>query len=94
MGKFPDYYCCNYLGERRERRPRSHFRKHISLVCHVTPRCEHAFFCTSAFSTSCFSLSVMDGKIEQRVCIKFCVKLGKSTTKTLKMFCEVLKNIL
>jgi hypothetical protein len=30
----------------------------------------------------------MDGKIERRVCIKFCVKLGKSTTKTLKMLHE------
>jgi hypothetical protein len=30
----------------------------------------------------------MNGKIEQRVCIKFCVKLGKSTTKTLEMLCE------
>jgi hypothetical protein len=28
----------------------------------------------------------MDGKIEQHVCIKFCVKLGKSTTKILEMF--------
>jgi hypothetical protein len=27
----------------------------------------------------------MDGKIEQRVCIKFCVKLGKSTAETLEM---------
>jgi hypothetical protein len=27
----------------------------------------------------------MDGKIEQCVCIKFCVKLSKSTTKTLEM---------
>jgi hypothetical protein len=32
----------------------------------------------------------MDGKIEQCVCIKFCVKLGKSATKTLEMFCEAL----
>jgi hypothetical protein len=31
----------------------------------------------------------MDGKIEQRVCIKFRVKLSKSATKTLEMFCEV-----
>jgi hypothetical protein len=30
----------------------------------------------------------MDGKIEQRVCIKFCVKLGKSTTETLGMLHE------
>jgi hypothetical protein len=30
----------------------------------------------------------MDGKIEQRVCIKFCVKLGKSTTETLEMLRE------
>jgi hypothetical protein len=30
----------------------------------------------------------MDGKIEQRVCIKFCVKLGKSTTEALEMLHE------
>jgi hypothetical protein len=27
----------------------------------------------------------MDGKIRQRVCIRFCVKLGKSATETLEM---------
>jgi hypothetical protein len=30
-------------------------------------------------------LSATVGKIEQRVCIKFCVKLGKSATETLEM---------
>jgi hypothetical protein len=30
----------------------------------------------------------MDGKIEQLVCIKFCMKLGKSTTKTPEMLHE------
>jgi hypothetical protein len=30
----------------------------------------------------------MDGKIEQHVCIKFCMKLGKSTTETLELLCE------
>jgi CRISPR/Cas system-associated protein Cas10 (large subunit of type III CRISPR-Cas system) len=30
----------------------------------------------------------MDGKIEQRVYIKFCVKLGKSATETLEMLRE------
>jgi hypothetical protein len=30
----------------------------------------------------------MDGKIEQYVCIKFCVKLGKSATETLEMLRE------
>jgi hypothetical protein len=30
----------------------------------------------------------MDGKIEQHVCIKFYVKLGKSTTKTMEMLHE------
>jgi hypothetical protein len=30
----------------------------------------------------------MDSKIEQCVCIKFRVKLGKSTTKTPEMLCE------
>jgi hypothetical protein len=30
----------------------------------------------------------MDGKIEQRVCIKFYLKLGKSATETLEMLRE------
>jgi hypothetical protein len=30
----------------------------------------------------------MDGKIKQRVCIKFCVKLGKSTAKTFEILLE------
>jgi hypothetical protein len=30
----------------------------------------------------------MDGKIEQCVCNKFCMKLGKSTTKILEMLHE------
>jgi hypothetical protein len=30
----------------------------------------------------------MDGKIKKRVCIRFCVKLGKSTAKTLEMLRE------
>jgi hypothetical protein len=42
----------------------------------------------SSFSDSCFILSAMDGKIEQCVCIKFCMKLGKSATETLEMFHE------
>jgi hypothetical protein len=42
----------------------------------------------SAFLTLCSVLFVMDGKIEQCVCIKFCLKLGKSSTKTLEMLRE------
>jgi hypothetical protein len=42
----------------------------------------------SAFSTSCFVLPAMDGKIEQHFYIKFCVKLGKSATETLEILCE------
>jgi hypothetical protein len=42
----------------------------------------------SAFIASCFVLSATDGKTEQCVCIKFCMKLGKSATETLEMFCE------
>jgi hypothetical protein len=30
----------------------------------------------------------MDGKIEQRVCIIFCVNVGKSDTYTLELFRE------
>jgi hypothetical protein len=36
----------------------------------------------------------MDGKIKQRVCIKFCVELGKSSIKTLEMLHEAFENIL
>jgi hypothetical protein len=42
----------------------------------------------SAFSTSCFVLSAMDGKIEQCVCIKFSMKLGNPTIKTREMLHE------
>jgi hypothetical protein len=47
----------------------------------------HCFY-TSAFLTLCFPLAAMDGKIGQRVCIKFCVKLRKSVTETFEMLCE------
>jgi hypothetical protein len=47
----------------------------------------HRFY-TGAFSISCLVLSVMDGKIKKRVCIKYCVKLGKSATKNPGMFRE------
>jgi hypothetical protein len=30
----------------------------------------------------------MDGKIEQHVCIKFCMKLGKTSSKNLEMLRE------
>jgi hypothetical protein len=30
----------------------------------------------------------MDGKIEQHVCIKFCVEFGKSTTETIETLRE------
>jgi adenosylmethionine-8-amino-7-oxononanoate aminotransferase len=32
----------------------------------------------------------MNDKIEQCMCIKFCVKLGKSATEALEMLCEAL----
>jgi hypothetical protein len=40
------------------------------------------------FLTSCLIFSAMTGKIEQHVSIKFCMKVGKSTTETLEMFHE------
>jgi hypothetical protein len=36
----------------------------------------------------------MDSKIEQSVCIKFCVKLGKSTAGTLEMLHEAFEEFL
>jgi hypothetical protein len=43
---------------------------------------------TSAFLALWFLFSVTDGKIEQCVCIKFCLTLSKSTTETLQMLHE------
>jgi hypothetical protein len=54
----------------------------------VTPRCEHALFLHECFFIVVVPLSVMDGKIKQGVCIKFCVKLGKSATETREMLSE------
>jgi hypothetical protein len=42
----------------------------------------------SAFSYFFFRLFVMDGRIEQRACIKFCVKLGKFIAEALEMLHE------
>jgi hypothetical protein len=39
-------------------------------------------------------LSATVGKIEQRVCIRFCVKLGKSAIETIEMLCEAFENFL
>jgi hypothetical protein len=86
VGKFPDCYCCNCLGERRwEGRPLSHFQEPIASVCHVTPHCEHALFYMSALSILHSVLSAMNGKIKHRVCIIFCLKLEKFPTRTIEM---------
>jgi hypothetical protein len=53
----------------------------------MTPHCEHTFL-HEYFFDLVFVLSAVDGKIEQLVCIKFCVKLGKSTAETLEMLLE------
>jgi hypothetical protein len=53
----------------------------------VTPRTEHSLFLHEWFF-DVFVFCVLDDKIEQRVCIKFCVKLGKSPIETLEMLRE------
>jgi hypothetical protein len=54
---------------------------HQSAMCHLAVNA-HCFYMSTS-STSCFLFPVIDGKIEQCVCIKFCMKLGKSTAETL-----------
>jgi hypothetical protein len=48
----------------------------------------------SAFPTSHFPMAAMDGKIEQCICNKFCVKLSELLLKPLKCFMKLLENIL
>jgi hypothetical protein len=60
-------------------------------LLHQSPRdtaLSTQFCLTSAFSTSRFVLSGMEGKTEQRVCNKFCAKLGISATETLELLRE------
>jgi hypothetical protein len=69
---------------------------HQSAMWH--PSVNGYCFYMSTFPTSCFVLSVVDGKIKQHVCIKLCVRLGKTTTKrpwnASWGFSRILKNIL
>jgi hypothetical protein len=54
----------------------------------MTPRCEQALFLHECFFNFLFCF-VCDGwQSEQHVCMKFCVKLSKSATKTLEMLRE------
>jgi hypothetical protein len=69
---------------------KSLLRQSAMWHCTVNMHCLYK----SAFSTLCFVFSAMDGKIEQRDCIKFCMKLSTSTTKPLKCFMRLLENIL
>jgi hypothetical protein len=63
-------------------------RKHVASVCHVISRCERTLFLCMCSFDFMFYLSVMDDRIEQCVCVKFCVKFGKSTTETVEMLHE------
>jgi hypothetical protein len=52
----------------------------------MTLHCEHVLFLYEYLFDLVFYLSAMDGKFEQRVCIKFFMKLSKFTNLTLEMF--------
>jgi hypothetical protein len=53
----------------------------------VTLSCEHTLLLHERFFDFVFHF-VCNGNIEQCVCIKFCVKLSKSSTETLEMLHE------
>jgi hypothetical protein len=56
---------------------------HKSATWHCTVNI-HCYY-MSALLTKHFFLFVIDPKIEQNVCIKSCMQLGKSTTEILEM---------
>jgi hypothetical protein len=66
----------------------SHDRKPIASACHVIR--EHALFLQECFFDFVFLLSAVDGRIEQCICMNFCVKLGKSATEIIEMLSEAL----
>jgi hypothetical protein len=86
--KVPRLLCCNRLGERGcEGRPRSHFRKPIASVCHVTPRWEHAMFLHKCF-LDFMCRFVCDWWHNRATCLDQVVKFGKPSTETLEMLRE------
>jgi hypothetical protein len=60
----------------------------MASVCHVTSRYEHALFLHEYFVDFMRHFVCNGCKIKEHVCIKFCVKLGDSTTETLDMLHE------
>jgi hypothetical protein len=69
--KFPDC-CCNCSVKEDDRGG-----KPIASVCHVTLRCEYTLLLHKCFLRLRVLFCLMDGKIEDHVCIKFCMKLNK-----------------
>jgi hypothetical protein len=61
---------------------------HQSATWHCTVN-THCFY-SNAFTTSCFVLSAMDGKIKQYDCIKLYVKLSKYTTENIEKLWEAI----
>lgn len=61
--------------------PQNHF---YSFHC-LASRCEYPICFCELSSTLYFELFVISNKLEQDVCIKFCVKLVTSATETLEM---------
>jgi hypothetical protein len=82
--KFPDCYRWKNEAGGQDHTSESLLQQSVTWHRDVNTHC----FYTSSFSTSCFVLSAMDGKIEQLVCIHFCVKLRRSATETLEMLRE------
>jgi hypothetical protein len=74
-----------------ERGGQGHTSASHCISHHLTLHCEHALFLHERFQTSGFVLSAMGGKMEKCVCMKFCLKLGKSATETPEMLCEPLE---
>jgi hypothetical protein len=67
--KFPDCYCCTCLGERWwDGMPRSHFRKPIISVYHMTQHCEHALLLHKCFFDIVFHF-VCDGWKNRATCL-------------------------
>jgi hypothetical protein len=78
IGKLPDCYCCNCHGERRGR---GEAKATLPQAYYTSLPRDNALWIDIVFTRVLFRLR---GKIEQRVCIKFCVNLSISATKALE----------
>jgi hypothetical protein len=93
IGKFQDCYCCHY--ERRwDGKTESDFNKPIASVCHMTPRCQQAWFSYECFFVGVSFCRQRVAKGSNKPASSPAWSLVNSLPKPFKCFVRLLENVL